>query len=256
MTQPELHLPPREAHLWCVTPAEASDPALLDNYRSLLTPEERERYQRYHFEKDRLLFLLTRALVRTTLSRYGSLSPTQWEFEANSHGKPQLVSPCPHLTDVSFNLTNTQGLVGLLLARTETCGVDTEYLNRPVRFLSLADRFFSPLEVQHLHAQPPHQQAHRFLTYWTLKESFIKAEGQGLSIPLDSFSIELDGNKPRVKFHSHPGTSTHWQLEERRLRGDHLLGVTLHRPAAPDYTLRTRFTVPSHPERDVDAEAP
>ena len=256
MTQPELNIPPGEAHLWCCSPDEASDPGLLASYLSMLTPHEEDRYHRYHFEKDRILFLVTRALVRTTLSRYSTRSPAQWRFEPNAHGKPHLLPPCPHLEDVSFNLTNTQGLVALLLARSTSCGVDAEYLNRPLRYLSLADKFFSADEVTNLQAQPPAQQAERFLTYWTLKESFIKAEGKGLAIPLDSFSMRLDKVAPRIEFHSYPGNPKDWQLERHRIREDHLLALALHRPDLPDFNIKLHFTVPLQPERDIIAKAP
>jgi 4'-phosphopantetheinyl transferase len=57
--------------------------------------------------------------------------------------------------------------------------------------IQIADRYFALAEVAALRALPTEQQQHRFLEYWTLKESYIKARGTGLSIPLDRFEFEL-----------------------------------------------------------------
>ena len=59
-------------------------------YEALLEPEERARRDRYLFEPSRREYLLTRALVRTTLSRYAPVAPAAWRFRANEHGRPEV----------------------------------------------------------------------------------------------------------------------------------------------------------------------
>jgi 4'-phosphopantetheinyl transferase len=176
--------------LWCFFYEGISDPSLLAAYDGLMTPDERARHRRYLFEKDRLLFLATRALVRTALSRYSAVEPAAWRFAEGERGRPYLIGP---KTDLHFNLSNTRGLVVCAVsARYERVGADTEPLDRPGETVAIAEHYFSRREVAALTGQPAARQRERFFAYWTLKESYIKARGLGLAIPLDQFSFLLD----------------------------------------------------------------
>jgi 4'-phosphopantetheinyl transferase len=187
----EPRLAAGEVHLWCTAWDELSDPALQTAYQALLTADERERRARFYFEKDRLQFLVTRALVRTVLSRYAPRAPADWRFERNTHGRPYVVDP-PEGTPY-FNLSNAHGMVVCAVTCTsDEIGVDVEDETRMTRPVEIADRFFAEPEVAALRAQPPELQRARFFAYWTLKESYIKARGMGLAIPLGRFWFELD----------------------------------------------------------------
>jgi 4'-phosphopantetheinyl transferase len=59
---------------------------------------------------------------------------------------------------------------------------------KPIDF-AIAKRFFSSTEYDDLMEKEEHERLNYFYDLWTLKESYIKARGKGLSIPLDSFSI-------------------------------------------------------------------
>jgi 4'-phosphopantetheinyl transferase len=184
-------LPESEAHLWIVRPDAVRDSALLARYRSLLTGDEARKCGRFRFEKDRHVCLVTRALLRTTLSRYADVPPERWRFVTNEYGCPSIDEP-HDLRSLRFNLSHTNGLVVCLVARGRDVGVDVEDRTRGGSLLEVADRFFSPLEVSSLRRLPAEQQLDRFFLYWTLKESYIKARGMGLAIPLGQFSFDLD----------------------------------------------------------------
>jgi 4'-phosphopantetheinyl transferase len=185
-----LALNSSEVHLWLTFCAEAQDSALIDRYRTLLSQAECAQCDRFHFARDRHRYLVTRALVRTVLSRYASVAPADWRFEATPHGRPMIVNEDDSARTLSFNLTHTSDLIALVVTRERAIGVDTENIDRGA-MLELADRYFAPRECQGLKALPAGDQALRFFELWTLKESYIKARGLGLSIPLDRFSFDL-----------------------------------------------------------------
>ncbi|MEQ9322621.1 MAG: 4'-phosphopantetheinyl transferase superfamily protein [Polyangiaceae bacterium] len=188
--------PPAGVDLWCFFYDEHLDPARRAAYDALLTDEERARHQRFMFARDRDLFLATRALVRCALSRYARVAPAAWRFERTEHGKPYLVGP-PSAPELHFNLSNTYGLVACAVSSTiERVGVDVENTTRGTDAIEIADRFFSELEVKALRALPEQHPRERFFSYWTLKESYIKARGLGLAIPLGHFSFLLDEAPP------------------------------------------------------------
>ncbi len=235
----------REVHIWLCAPARVRDPELLAAYAALMSPEERAQEQRFHFERDRHTCRVTRALVRTTLSRYAGLPPDRWRFRANRYGRPELVAgQCP--LDLRFNLSHTEGLVACAVTLGREVGVDVEFLPRRGETVAIADRYFSPREVQDLKVLPQDQQRERFFHYWTLKESYIKARGMGLSLPLDRFSFLLANTDP-VGFAVDPSLhddARAWQFGLWRPTSEHVLALGVRRGSAPDLTVTIRNVVP------------
>lgn len=168
---------------------------LFDAYAAILTEDEQARHERLRFDRDKRQFLATRALVRTVLSVYSpDVAPTAWRFAIGDRGKPSIAEPIS-ARGWQFNLSNTRGCVVCAVSGVHArLGVDVERLDRANDLLALADRYFSALEVAELRGLPIGEQSSRFFDYWTLKESYIKAHGLGLAIPLDSFSFLLGAN--------------------------------------------------------------
>lgn len=181
----------RPIYLWCTFYADLENEALLREYRSLLSESERQQELRFHFARDRRRYLVTRALVRTVLSRYAAIAPGEWTFAVNDYGRPRIANAGHAAGQISFNVSHTDSLIILAVAQGHEVGVDVENTRVRAACIDIADRFFAPAEVSALHALPKARQQHRFFEYWTLKESYIKARSMGLSIPLDHFSFDL-----------------------------------------------------------------
>jgi 4'-phosphopantetheinyl transferase len=186
-----MALAPHPIHLFCCSYLKVDDPGLLSSYRALLTEQERATEMRFHFARDQRCYLVTRALVRTILSRYVDIAPQNWMFTANRYGRPEIANHHPDVRGLSFNLSHTNGLVVLAVTREAKLGVDTESLQARQPALDIADRCFAPREVLSLRALPEARRDQRFFEYWTLKESYIKARGMGLSLALDSFGFSF-----------------------------------------------------------------
>jgi 4'-phosphopantetheinyl transferase len=177
-----------EFHLWFTRPEQILQSELLESYRSLLTEAETEKQQRYVFEKDRHDALITRAFVRDILSKYVAIKPQDLCFTIGDKGKPELTN-----TDIPirFNISHTKDLIICAVTLHHDIGCDVEVPERKSDVIAIADRFFSEIEVKELTGLPLSQQRSRFFDYWTLKESYIKAWGQGLAIPLSDFSFHI-----------------------------------------------------------------
>ena len=106
-----------QIHLWLAWLGEITDSRLLAEYRSLLSEEERQRQMRFHFERDRHRYLVTRAMVRTVLSKYADVAPRDWRFAANDYGKPSIAAEHTEARGIEFNLSHTDGLVVLGVTR-------------------------------------------------------------------------------------------------------------------------------------------
>ena len=188
----------RHAHLWWIRPDTLTDPAELARCRALLTDDEREKTDRFRFARDRHTCLITRVLVRTTLSRYCDIPPARWRFRTNDHARPEIGTPP---STIRFNLSHTNGLIVCLVSRGREVGVDVESLNRANRWLDLAERFFAPREAAVLRRVDASERPTRFLEYWTLKEAYVKARySRHYQISLEELNwlaerIELLGRK-------------------------------------------------------------
>ena len=226
-------LAPHEVQLWCFfyEDAFATDDSLATRYDTLITPDERERVRAFRFEKHQRQSLASRALVRTVLSHHAAVAPTDWRFEAGTNGKP-FIAPSPGQAPLHFNLAHTQGLVVCAVSCShERLGVDVEAFDRRASAADISESHFTPAENALLRRVPAEHRHHAFLRLWTLKESFIKATGDGLSTPLDQFGFEIEPlpmDKPcavPARFQAAPNGLTertdHWRFVQWRLKGPH-----------------------------------
>ncbi|TRZ65514.1 MAG: 4'-phosphopantetheinyl transferase superfamily protein [Rhodocyclaceae bacterium] len=212
-----LELNPDQVHLWVTFFDDIRDEKLLARYRLLLQGEERQMEQRIPCATSRHRYLVTRALVRTVLSCYAPVAPEQWRFTQNSYGKPEISNGNAMTNNISFNVSHTEGQVVLGVMSSGEIGVDTEEVRDRRSPLDAAEAFFSSEESDALGLLPSSTKQLRLLQYWTLKESYIKARGMGLSIPLNQFSFHFLRNDrvrlsigPQLK--DEPSRWHFWQL--------------------------------------------
>src|SRR5262249_31588197 len=204
-------------------------------------PDEAARLERFMLAKDRHQGLIARALVRTTLSRYADVRPADWQFTTNRYGRPEIAGPVD--TAFRFNLSHTRGLVACAVAREREVGVDVENVERPGEFVHLAQRFFAPSEAAHVASLPAEQQREVFFDYWTLKESYIKARGMGLALPLADFAFRLDAPVTITFTGSITDDPASWHFSRLRLSDQHKLALAV-RCASEELTITPRETTP------------
>lgn len=232
--------PPECVDLWFVFTEQIPDDVARERYYGLLTDAERSQQARFHFARDRHRYLLTRALVRTTLSQYCAVSPEDWRFNANPQGRPEICDEQQPALPLRFNVSHTQGLIVLAIAAGRQIGVDTENVRERAAPLDIAERFFAPAEVAALAALPPAERPDRFYHHWTLKESYIKARGLGLSIPLDRFHFDfLDDARIRLLTDAQLQDSpSRWRLRLLQVASDFMLALCVERVSAAPLELR------------------
>ena len=240
-----LELTEDTIHLWFACPDEIVEEGLLSAYESVLGDEEKVQWQRFFFPKHRQQYLVTRALVRTALSRYFDLEPKDWRFNINEYGKPEIANATGGLP-LRFNLSHTDGLVMCAVVLAHDIGVDVEHRQRGNTSLAIAEHCFSRQETQDLRQLPPHQQPQRFLEYWTLKEAYIKAKGMGLSLPLDQFSFRLgDDGSAEIAFDSGlEDDPSHWQFWRLNPSENHIAALAVKPKKRQHFQLKASKVIP------------
>jgi 4'-phosphopantetheinyl transferase len=202
-------LPHDEVHVWR---ASLDQPPWLSDFFATLAADERERAARFHFQKDRDHYITARGLLRTLLSHYLKLRPHDLSFGYSAHGKPFLVSP--PASDLRFNVSHSHGLGLFAFTRRRDLGIDIEQIRPDFAGEQIAERFFSAGEVTTLRRLPASQQAAAFFNCWTRKEAYIKARGEGLSLPLHMFDVSLAPGEPAALLATRvaPGETSRWSM--------------------------------------------
>jgi 4'-phosphopantetheinyl transferase len=168
---PQLSL--TEVHVW-----KANLDLPIAQIRSLavqLSEDERARADRFYNQTDRDSFITARGLLRTVLGQYLNTPPDRLQFQYQDRGKPFLQD-----SPIEFNVTHSHGLALYAIAQSRRVGIDLEYV-RDIEVQALAQRFFSDREFQQLQALPLDRQTATFFQYWTAKEAYLKATGEGLA---------------------------------------------------------------------------
>jgi 4'-phosphopantetheinyl transferase len=215
-----------QIHLWCVDYASSSCQTLLEQYRHLLSNDERDRGERFRYPHDRLRYLLTRILTRCVLSGYTGISPEFLLFSCNPYGKPDIANELSKRAGISFNVSHTPNLIVLAVSNNGALGIDVENFRFRRAPLEIANNTFSSDEATELRSLIGEGRNIRFFQYWTLKESYIKARGMGLSIPLDLFSFAFAGDRINLHLKSKLcDSASHWKFWQLKLKDDYLISV-------------------------------
>lgn len=185
----DLSLPPGEVHVWRIFLDQAL-PAHQHEFAALLSEDEAARAARFRFERDRRRFITARAAFRTILARYQGFEPQALRFDYNAYGKPSLKAEFGGHA-LGINMAHSQDLALCAVVRGRELGIDLEQVRALADMEAIAQRFFSPSECAALKSLPEGEKCEAFYNCWTRKEAFIKACGEGLSMPLDSFEVTL-----------------------------------------------------------------
>ena|SRR5271165_6547669 len=174
-----------------------------------LSIDEAARAARFRFDVHRLRYIAGRGYLREILAAYLNVGPESLSFDYNSFGKPALAG-----ADLRFNLSHTGSIAVYAVTLGREAGVDIEKIEPRFAEERIPESYFSALEVQALRSLPVELQAEAFFLCWTRKEAYIKARAEGLSIPLDSFAVNLHpGEPPRFLWNGEGWSIASFRLE-------------------------------------------
>jgi 4'-phosphopantetheinyl transferase len=204
-----------------------------DAAEALLSEEERDRRQRFVSPDLGRRFLAARAGLRLLLGRHLDRDPRSLTFVVNAFGKPRLADG----DSVHFNLSHS-GERAVLAISDGPVGIDLEAM-RPIEHLDLATRYFHPHEVAAITGpRDENEQRRAFFLVWTLKEAVVKAVGDGLSIPLNSFEVSIASLPPAMVL-APKGAPTTWWLQSKTVDGGYCLALAVPGVAEVGLTHRT-----------------
>ena len=186
MSHIEYSLRNDEVHIWNIDVDFDANKVL--PYENILSTDEKKRANRFKFESDRIVYETARVVLRLLSSKYLKTNPEEIQFNYNEFGKPFFKDD----TSLRFNVSHSGERIALAFCHNHEIGVDIEKIKNDFDVMELAQNFFSKTEIASLQKQPREELSRAFFRCWTRKEAFIKAEGSGLSFPLNKFAVSLD----------------------------------------------------------------
>ncbi len=177
-------------------------------FHPLLSADEQVRAAKFYFDRDRNRYIVARGTLRTLIGHYEQIAPEKVVFEYNEYGKPSL---CGN-SDLTFNLSHTQAVGVVGFTRGRLIGVDVEQVRELSDRAGVARISFSPNEFAVFSQLPEAEKTAAFFRCWTRKEAFIKAIGEGLSHPLDSFDVDFLPKETGRFLRIEGGNVADWQM--------------------------------------------
>jgi 4'-phosphopantetheinyl transferase len=208
-------------------------------WRSVLSSDEIDRAARFRLEHARRLYIATRLALRFLLARYLGEAPHAIRFRYGSKGKPELAAPA----GIHFNVSHSGGLALLAFSWDGEIGVDVEQIHPLEDMLDIAARFFSAEEAADLMSLPASERVDAFFRCWTRKEAYVKAVGDGLFMPLDSFRVTLRRGEPAefIHFRNNTAAARRWTLMNLDLGTGYIAALAYSHRSRP-VRLFSRFT--------------
>ena len=211
-----------------------------------LSEDERQRAGRFAFERGWRRFVAARGRLRELLAERLAVHPESIAFSYGKHGKPALAAPLAK-SGLRFNLAHSGELAVYAFSRGGAVGVDVEVARTLPDADAIAARFFSAAEQRAYCALQPCHKQRGFFNCWTRKEAFLKALGDGLHQPLDTFDITLAPGEPAriLRVGDTPGDECGWRLETFVPAPGYVGAVVIEEPLAPATMLRAASSIPA-----------
>jgi 4'-phosphopantetheinyl transferase len=216
-----------EVQIWRVdlAAAQISEPNP-NGFWNTLSPDEKERAEKFHFERDRNHFVASHGVLRDILSRFTSRAPSKLEFVYNPQKKPSFATGS-EFENIHFNLSHSHGIALCAVTTIGAVGVDLEKIQNSLKLVDTAGKIFGDGEISIFQSLPPEIQEIAFLNCWTRKEAYLKAVGVGLQIDPRSFRVSFIPGEPTALG---AGVNPKWTLREFKPAAGYVGAVVVDGP--------------------------
>lgn len=209
----EQFFPGNEVHVWCACLNQPD--SHVEQMAKTLSADELKRAERFHFLQHRNQFVVAHGLLRKLLADYTDIESDRITFEYGRNGKPFLSEKFSR-KKIRFNLSHSTGYALFAFSCEREIGVDLEYICEFADMDKVAEQFFSTKEMAVLRSFPESQKKQAFFIFWTRKEAYLKAIGEGFSSALDTIDISSYPFNASVFVNAGKNSEdkNHWTVQE------------------------------------------
>jgi len=211
-----------ELHVWQVSANIGSDP--FAEYKTILTEAELAKVPFFKFRQVRDSYILSQSAIRILLSGYLSIPPGLVKLGRRRKGKPYSIDD----PGLYFNMSNSGEFVVIAFSRDSEIGIDIEQI-RPLHDLDeMINRNFTRSEIKYINSRPE-ERINRFFRFWTIKESFLKAIGEGMRLRPDNLEFAIEKNCIRQLSIEGVFDQDDWNFKEISKLPDYIGTITYRR---------------------------
>ncbi len=242
---PKLTLASNDVHLWLTFLDDIQTTELRLVYQMVMTPDEQKEHKRFYYDNHKFQYLITRVLLRTTLSRYCNISPQRWRFLDNKYGRSQ-IKPIPRVPPFQFCLSHTDGLVALAVVLKREVGLDVENLEIKKTSKTDEQKILSQEEIKQINNFTSKNQKTRYYDYLSLKKSLIKAIGKGAQVNPDQITFHIPKTaSQQTTFSTRQRINpANWKFKRVWPSRSHVATVAIRTPRELDNFFTIRRVVP------------
>ncbi|MDX2360188.1 MAG: 4'-phosphopantetheinyl transferase superfamily protein [Crocinitomicaceae bacterium] len=180
-----------DIHLWRVSLDPSEE--ILKGAKSALSDFELSRLDFFEFERVQRNYTMSQGVLRILIANYLSIDIKEVELGRRSKGKPF----CKNDESLFFNISNSGGLCVFAFSRDNEVGLDLEKI-RPLNDLEeMINKNFSNQEQSYIR-RTKDETLRRFYFYWTIKESYLKAIGEGMRIEPQNLEFSIQNDRIRL----------------------------------------------------------
>ncbi len=190
----------------------------INKFKKLLSIDEKNKSQKFIFEKDKKEYTICRGVLRILLSKYLNIEPKKIMFNYNKYGKPSLNG---NRSNIKFNVSHSKDMCTIAINQNNDIGIDIEFINPKVDTDDIVKDFFSEYEIKNYFNIEKKERLKMFYKIWTRKESLIKAYGMGLSISLDSFDVDMKDENPEINWNKNLTEQKKFSLYNIKISNDY-----------------------------------
>ena len=175
-----------EVHVWHLSLDVDEDTRVRG--MSVLSESEKRRAAGFHLARDEARFVVSHGCLRHILARYTGTEPETLSFVISEFGKPSLKAVREE-GSVRFNMAHSGDAALVAVSHDREIGVDIEFVRRLDDFPGVARCCFSPRELDLLRSCGESEYMEMFYAFWTRKEAYVKARGEGMSLDLAGINV-------------------------------------------------------------------
>ncbi|MBL8006956.1 MAG: 4'-phosphopantetheinyl transferase superfamily protein [Ignavibacteria bacterium] len=217
-----MKLPAGEIHI-CILDTRKYEHEII-HFEKLLSGDELSKAGRFRIAKDRISYVICRGSLRSILSEYTGVNPSEIVFSYTSFGKPFIKD-----SEIKFNLSHSCDYAVIAFSGINEIGVDIERLREMPDAMNIASRYFSEKEILEFSGLKNESINTEFFKCWTKKEAFIKAKGEGLSYPLKNFSVSVGDSRRAeiIEITGNPAEAENWSLYEIEINNEYVSALAV-----------------------------
>jgi 4'-phosphopantetheinyl transferase len=203
-----------EIHLWTATLDPSSE--TIDRMRLVLSPEETKKASYFKYEREQHAYIISQAVLRLLISVYLNIDPAEVILVASKKGKPFLVNE----PSLYFNISNSHEMCVYAFSRDAEVGIDIEKVRELPDLDQLIEQNLTSREKAYF-LKHPDQKLALFFQFWTFKESYLKAIGEGMRLSPDNLEFSLNDGHISLQSVTFGFESTDWQFKQFTREGNY-----------------------------------